>query len=51
MWYVQSKLISEGGIKRDRNSREVYTGIRESKWELLQHSTQLSTADEQSGAE
>ena len=31
MGYVWSKLISEGGIKRDGNSREVYTGIRESK--------------------
>ena len=38
MWYVWSKLISEGVIKRDGNSPEVYTGIRESKLELLQYS-------------
>ena len=50
MWYVRSKLISEWGIKRDRNSGipeksmwefsgKSYTGIRESKWELLQYSS------------
>ena len=39
MWYVWSKLISEGGIKRDGNSREIYTGNRESKRELLQYSS------------
>ena len=31
MWYVRLKLFSEGGIKRDGNSQEVYMGIRESK--------------------
>ena len=42
MWYVWSNLISEWGIKRDGNSREVYTGIRERKRELLQHSNVIA---------
>ena len=42
MWYVQSKLISEGGIKRDGNSWEVYMGIRESKREMLHTLTSSS---------
>ena len=38
MWYVRSKLFSD---KRDGNSWEVYSENRESKRELLQHSSYL----------
>ena len=34
MWYVRSKLISEGRIKPEGNSWEVYTRIGETKREL-----------------